>query len=134
MNRTTPIRNRARGMTLIEIMVVIAILGMIAAAVAVGVMQQFGNAQRKTVAMDFKTLESQLDLYIVQKGALPSQSDGLKLLVLTGISRETPKDPWGNPYHYAVNGEEVTLTSYGSDGEPGGTDSAADISKTIKMR
>ena len=134
MNRTTPSRNRASGMTLIEIMVVIAILGMMAAAVAVGVMHQFGNAQRKTVAMDFKTLESQLDLYIVQKGTLPSQSDGLKLLVEAGISRETPKDPWGNPYQYAVNGGEVTLTSYGSDGEPGGSDSAADISKTIKMR
>ena len=123
-----------RGMTLIEIMVVIAILGMMMAAVAVGVLGQYGGAQQKTVAMDFKTLESQLDLYLVQKGSLPSQSDGLKLLVQAGISREMPKDPWGHPYRYAVNGGEVTLTSYGSDGEPGGSDTAADITRTIKMR
>ena len=121
-------------MTLIEIMVVVAILGMIAAAVAVSVMGQFSNAQQKTVAMDFRTLESQLDLYRLQKGALPLQSEGLKVLVQTGISRETPKDPWGHPYQYGVNGGEVTLTSYGSDGEPGGTDSAADITRTIRMR
>ena len=131
MRRTTPSRNRTRGMTLIEIMVVIAILGMMAAAVSISVMQHYGDAQRKTVALDFKTLESQLDLYIVQRGGLPSQSDGLKLLVQAGISREIPKDPWGHPYQYAVNGGEVTLTSYGSDGEPGGSD---DITKTIKMR
>jgi general secretion pathway protein G len=121
-------------MTLIEIMVVIAILGMMAAAVAVGVLGQFGNAQRKTVELDFKTLETQLDLYIVQKGGLPSQSDGLKVLVQTGIAREVPVDPWGHPYQYRVNAGEVTLTSLGSDGEPGGTETAADITRTIKMR
>src|SRR5215475_7260285 len=134
MRRAPSDATRPRGMTLIEIMVVIAILGMIAAVVAVNVMGAFSSAQRKTVAMDFKTLESQLDLYIVQKGGLPTQSDGLKLLVQSGISRELPRDPWGNPYQYAVKGGEVTLTSYGSDGEPGGSDSAADITKTIKMR
>jgi general secretion pathway protein G len=121
-------------MTLIEIMVVIAILGMMAAAVAISVVHEYGNAQAKTVAMDFKTLETQLDLYIVQKGGLPSQTDGLKLLVQAGISRELPADPWGHPYQYKVNGGEVTLTSYGSDGEPGGSDSAADITRTIRMR
>jgi general secretion pathway protein G len=121
-------------MTLIEIMVVVAILGLMAAAVSVSVLTQYGNAQQKTVSMDFKTLESQLDLYIVQKGGLPSQTDGLNLLVKSGISRELPTDPWGHPYQYKVNGGEVTLTSYGSDGEPGGRDSAADITRTIRMR
>jgi len=84
-------------MTLIEIMVVVAILGLMAAAVSVSVLTQYGNAQQKTVSMDFKTLESQLDLYIVQKGGLPSQTDGLNLLVKSGISRELPTDPWGHP-------------------------------------
>jgi general secretion pathway protein G len=121
-------------MTLIEIMVVLAILGMIAAAVAVGVMDQFSDAQRKTVTMDFKTLESQLDLYVLKKGGLPSQSEGFKALVETGIARELPRDPWGHPYQYAVNGGEVTISSLGSDGEPGGRDHAADIVKTIRMR
>lgn len=134
MTRARSRRSRARGMTLIEIMVVVAILGMMAAAVAISVIHQYGNAQQKTVAMDFKTLETQLDLYIVQKGGLPSQPDGLKLLVQAGISRELPTDPWGHPYQYEVNGGEVTLTSYGSDGEPGGSDSAADITRTIRMR
>ena len=134
MRRRRRCAERARGMTLIEIMVVIAILGLLAAAVAVSVMGVLSNAQQKTVAMDFKTLESQLDLYVVQKGRLPSQSEGLQVLVQTGISREPPRDPWGHPYQYAVKGGEVTFTSYGSDGEPGGSDSAADITKTIRMR
>ena len=134
MRRARSYRVRARGMTLIEIMVVVAILGLMAAAVSVSVLTQYGNAQQKTVSMDFKTLESQLDLYIVQKGGLPSQTDGLNLLVRSGISRELPTDPWGHPYQYKVNGGEVTLTSYGSDGEPGGSDSAADITRTIRMR
>ena len=121
-------------MTLIEIMVVLAILGMIAAAISIGVLGQFGNAQRRTVELDFKTLEAELDLYIVHKGGLPSQSDGLKALVTAGISRELPRDPWGNPYLYAVNGEEVTLTSLGSDGEPGGNGTATDITRTVRMR
>lgn len=47
---------------------------------------------------------------------------------------DTPKDPWGHPYGYSVGGGEVTLTSYGSDDEPGGSDGAADITRTIKMR
>jgi len=84
--------------------------------------------------MDFRTLESQLEIYLVQTGSLPSQSDGLRMLVHAGISRDVPTDPWGHPYRYAVSGGEVTLTSYGSDGEPGGSDAAADITKTIKMR
>ena len=131
-HRTLPLDQR--GMTLIEMMVVIAIIGMIAAAVAAAVMGQLRDARQKTVVTDFKSLESQLDLYVLKKGGLPSQNDGLKALVDVGISRELAKDPWGNPYQYAVNGGEVTLSSLGSDGQPGGADSAADIAKTIRMR
>jgi hypothetical protein len=61
-------------------------------------MGQFGTAQRKTVAMDLKTIETQLDLYLVHKGHLPSQTDGLNALLEAGIARELPKDPWGAPY------------------------------------
>ena len=120
-------------MTLIEIMVVVAIIGLIAGAVAVAVMGQFADAQHQTVDTDFKTIESQLDLYVLKKGGLPSSSEGLKALVEAGISRELAKDPWGRPYQYFVNGGEVTLTSLGSDGEPGGKETAADIVKTIRM-
>jgi general secretion pathway protein G len=134
MQRTRSVLVNARGMTLIEIMVVIAILGMMAAGVVVAVLGQFGNAQLKTVHLDLKTLETQLDLYVVQKGHLPSRADGLSALVQAGIARELPKDPWGRPYQYAVNADEVTLTSLGSDGEAGGSGSAADISTTLRMR
>jgi general secretion pathway protein G len=132
IHRTYP--EHQRGMTLIEIMVVIAIIGMIAATVAVAVMHQFVDAQQKTVATDFKTLESQLDLYVLKKGGLPSHNEGLKALVDVRISRDLAKDPWGHPYQYAVNAGEVTLSSLGSDGQAGGSDSAADITKTILMR
>ncbi len=121
-------------MTLIEIMVVIAIIGTLAAAVTVAVMGQFVDAQQKTVAADFKVLESQLDLYVLKKGSVPSQNEGLRALVDAGISRELAKDPWGHPYRYAVAGGEVTLSSLGSDALPGGSESAADITRTIKMR
>ncbi len=134
MRTRKPHARRQRGLTLIEIMVVIAILGMMAAAVGVYAMGQFGTAQQKTVVMDLRTLEAQLDLYLVQKGHLPSQSEGLKALVEAGIARELARDPWGSPYQYAVHGGEVTISSLGSDGQPGGTESAADVSRTMRMR
>src|SRR4051794_29787853 len=97
-----PCQNGVRGMTLIEIMAVIAILAMLTAAVAVSVFGQYGDAQHKTVLTDFKTLdvEAQLDLYALKKGALPSSSDGLKVLVREGVSREAARDPWGHDYRY----------------------------------
>ncbi len=134
MRTRKPNARQQRGLTLIEIMVVVAILGMMAAAVGVYAMGQFGTAQQRTVAMDLKTLETQLDLYFVQKGHLPSQSEGLKALVNARIARELARDPWGSPYQYVVNGGEVTLSSLGSDGQPGGTESAADVVTTIRMR
>ena len=79
-------------MPLVEIMVVVAIIGMIAGAVAVAVLGQFSDTQQKTVANDFKTIESQLDLYMLKKGSLPPSSEGrLKALVEAGISRELSK-------------------------------------------
>jgi general secretion pathway protein G len=128
-------RNRAeRGMTLIEIMVVITILGMIAAAVSIQVINSWRTAQRDTVTTDFKTIESQLEMYALRKGRLPEPSQGLSALVSEGISRELPKDPWGTPYQYIANGSEVTLTSLGGDAASGGTDLDADIVRTIKFR
>ena len=69
-------------MTLIEIMVVIAILGMIAAAVAVNVVDRYKQAQRQTAMLDLKEIESALSLHLVQKGSYPDPAKGVAPLKL----------------------------------------------------
>ena len=101
-----------RGMTLIEIMVVIAILGMIAAAVAVNVVERYKQAQRQTAMLDLESIESALSLYLVQKGAYPDPAKGLASLKL-----KSTRDPWGHDYVYRLeSGKPVVL----SDGAAGG--------------
>jgi prepilin-type N-terminal cleavage/methylation domain-containing protein len=99
-------------MTLIEIMVVIAILGMIAAAVAVNVVERYKQAQRQTAMLDLESIESALSLYLVQKGAYPDPAKGLASLKL-----KSTRDPWGHDYVYRLeSGKPVVL----SDGAAGG--------------
>jgi general secretion pathway protein G len=122
-------RDAERGMTLIEIMVVITILGLIAAAVGVAVVPQLNKAKKDKAALDIKSLESGLKLYYTQKGKYPDTSEGLNALVTGKQIEALPKDPWGHDYVYTLEGgSNYTITSYGGDGAPGGTDDDEDIS------
>lgn len=124
MNRN----RRRRGMTLIEIMVVITILGLIAAAVGVAVIPQLDAANRDRAALDIKNIQSGLKLYYTKKGQYPDTGTGLKALVDMQILEEMPKDPWGSDYVYMNEGGRPVITSYAADKTAGGEGKDADIS------
>ena len=121
-------RASARGMTLIEIMVVITILGLIAAAVGVAVVPQLNKAKVDRAKMDIQTIQGALKLYYTTKGKYPDTGDGLQALVNGKQLEVLPKDPWSNPYIYTLENGKPVVSSYGADGTAGGQDDDADIS------
>ena len=124
-------RAAARGMTLIEILVVVTILGLIAAAVAVNVVGAADDAKIKQAKTDLHTLETCLDMYKLDKGRYPSTEEGLQAVVAAGKCKPQLKDPWGKEYLYLSPGqnhpESFDVKSYGADGQPGGEGENADI-------
>ncbi|MFL5320061.1 MAG: type II secretion system major pseudopilin GspG [Myxococcaceae bacterium] len=121
-------RRRARGMTLVEIMVVITILGLIAAAVGVAVIPRLNEAKQDTARLDISNIQSALKLYYTKKGNYPDTATGLKALVDQQMLEKIPTDPWQHPYTYLNEGGHPVIMSYGADGAPGGDGSDADIS------
>jgi general secretion pathway protein G len=121
-------QRRRRGMTLIEIMVVITILGLIAAAVGVSVMGQFVTAKQQRVTLDFGSLGQALQLYAVKKGRLPDTQVGLSALVDAQVLDKLPRDPWGNDYVYTLERGVPAIVSLGADGAPGGDGDDRDLS------
>jgi general secretion pathway protein G len=126
--KTKQQRRRERGMTLIEIMVVITILGLIMAAVGVAVIPKLDEAKVSTARMDIGSIHNALKLYYAKKGHFPDTASGLRALVETQALEQMPKDPWGNEYVYMNEGGKPVVTSYGGDGTSGGEGSNADIS------
>ncbi|KFE63283.1 type II secretion system major pseudopilin GspG [Hyalangium minutum] len=121
-------RRRNRGMTLIEIMVVITILGLIAAAVGVAVIPKLEEAKRDTARLDINSIHNALKLYYTKAGKYPDTATGLKALVDTQNLDKLPVDPWGNEYVYMNEGGKPVIVSYGADGTVGGEGSDQDIS------
>ncbi|HKD41391.1 MAG TPA: type II secretion system major pseudopilin GspG [Myxococcaceae bacterium] len=121
-------RSLARGMTLIEIMVVITILGLIAAAVAIAVVPRLEEARHDRAVLDIKNIEGALKLYYAKKGVYPDTTAGLKALVDTQILETMPKDPWNRDYVYMYEAGKPVIITYGRDGVPGGEGPDADIS------
>ena len=119
--------HRARGMTLIEIMVVITILGLIMAAVGVSVLSQLDQAKQRRARMDFHALRNALTVYYAKKGHFPNTATGLRELVDHRLLDALPKDPWGNEYVYVNEGGKPRITSYGGDGVSGGDANDADL-------
>lgn len=129
-----PIAASQQGFTLIEILVVMAIIGMLAVMVAPNLFNQRAGAMRDAAASQISTLEAALDTYRLDVGSYPDSLDGL----MTNDSgrdswngpylrRDVPQDPWGNDYIYDGNNREFTLISYGADGEQGGEEEDADV-------
>ena len=108
----------ARGMTLIEIMVVLVILGLIAGAIGYNVFQSLKDAQVKTAKLDLQALSNSIDLYHVDTGQWPESMQQL----LPKYVREIRKDPWGKDYVYLKSGEGYDVYSYGPDKAQGGGD------------
>jgi general secretion pathway protein G len=109
---------RSRGMTLIEIMVVLVILGLIAGAIGFNVFSNLKQAQIKTAHLDLKAISDGVDLFHVDTGNWP---DNLSALVPRYV-KEIRKDPWGNDYQYLKAGDGYDVYSYGPDKAQGGGD------------
>ncbi|QHG66718.1 type II secretion system major pseudopilin GspG [Pseudomonas putida] len=135
-------RNRQRGFTLMEIMVVIFIIGLLIAVVAPSVLGNQDKAMKQKVMADLATLEQALDMYRLDNLRFPSNEQGLAALVKKptqdplprswrsdGYVRRLPEDPWGTPYQYRMPGEHgrVDVYSLGADGVPGGEGQDADL-------
>lgn len=115
---------RARGMTLIEIMVVLVILGLMSTLIGVAVLDNLHRAKVRKAQLDCKALENALELYSVHKGKYP---DRLEVLAETRTIPRLEHDPWGNPYVLTMKDGAPAVISYGADGQPGGEGKDADI-------
>ena len=132
-------RRAQRGFTLLELMVVLAILALLGALVGPAVMEQLGGAKMKATNVQIKDIERALDMYKLGVGRYPTTAEGIGSLVnkpgnamgWTGpYLKEMPKDGWGNDFHYtfpAANGS-FEIKSLGADNAPGGDGDNADIS------
>lgn len=131
---------RQAGFTLIEVMVVVIILGILAAIVVPRVMDRPDTARITKARQDIRALESALNLYKLDNFVYPTTDQGLEALVAKpGGSPEPknwkpymdrlPKDPWGNDYQYLSPGvqADVDIFSLGADGQQGGDEINADI-------
>lgn len=130
------VRANARGMTLIEIMVVMVILGLIAAAVAYNVVGVAGEQRIKIAKSDVHTIAQAVDYFKAVKGRYPTTEEGLKALLDEKIlkpnnEKGTFLDPWYHEYVYLCPGQvhpdSYDVVSYGADGKPGGDGDNADI-------
>ncbi len=136
--------SRTRGFTLIEIMVVITILGILAALIVPRVVGRTDDARVAAAKQDIASIMQALKLYRLDNGAYPTTEQGLKALIAKPtleplpsnwkqggyLERSAvPKDPWGNEYKYLNPGlrSEVDVFSYGRDGQSGGEGVDADI-------
>src|SRR6476620_4315988 len=121
-------RQRRRGFTLLEILVVIAILGLLAGMVAVAVVPTFNKAKVDTTRTNIGTTMDLLKQYYLRKNKYPDTGTGLKALVDEQITDKVPKDAWQNDFVYMLEANKPVIISYGDDGTPGGEGNAADLS------
>lgn len=121
-------RIRRRGFTLLEILVVIAILGLLTGMVAVAVVPTFSKAKVDTTRTNIQTTMDLLKQYYLRKNKYPDTGTGLKVLVDEQITDKVPKDAWGNDFVYLLENGKPVVMSYGDDGAPGGDGVAADLS------
>lgn len=128
------------GFTLLELLVVIVIIGLLAAYVGPRYFAQLGKSEQKTAKAQIEAFGKALDTYRLDTGHYPSTEQGLNALVTKPndeskwqgpyLQKDVPLDPWGKAYQFRSPGQngEFDLLSYGKDGQPGGDADNADVS------
>jgi general secretion pathway protein G len=132
MKKTT--RFKRKGFTLVEILVVVVIIGLLAAVVVTNIINQADQARRDIAVVQIRELENTLDIYRLHNGFYPTTEQGLEALVTKpttnpqpkkytegGYMKKLPMDPWGNPYIYRSPGEKgiIDIICTGPSGEEG---------------
>jgi general secretion pathway protein G len=135
--------NLSRGFTLIEMLVVLVIIGMLAALVGPKLFGRVDSSKVKTAEVQMKMFKGSLETFRLDVGRFPTQAEGLLVLNQAPtdervrarwrgpyLDQDVPLDPWGNPYLYTLpgaNGQPFALYSLGGDGKRGGDGTDADI-------
>ena len=137
-----PRRNSESGVTLIEMMIVLVIIGIVAALVVPNVIGRPDEARVAVANADLRTISASLEMYRLDNRSYPTAAQGLAALsqmpaepplppnwIAGGYLPQVPTDPWGNPYGYIVTTGSggYGLTSLGADGQPGGEGVDADL-------
>lgn len=139
-NAEIQVRRNQQGLTLLELLVVIMILGLLSVVAAVQLTGYFGRAKQDTVSLQIDQLDLALDLFHLDMDRFPSSNEGLSALLNRPGNgkkwrgpylkkKEAIDDPWGRPFLYKSPGKTkpYELTSYGADGVSGGEGENADI-------